>query len=309
MRQAGERENYQEAADLKVQISQMTQEVQQTERSRASLVGRRSEADSKLREAGTQVAARFHERERAREAERLRAEAERVLLAKEQRRKRHAELRLKPKNQLHRELLGMADELGGLYDLGNRAGDASRFLVEPRQLVFGQPVEAARGVNHYMNVSPQLVRSGMNDGINAIVQEVDRLGSSVAKECLEYVLFREAGSDPMTFQGGLKRDCDGRGNLLPSRRLRDGRGMRLADFINLPLVVECALETSEVAGLRLYSTATYEFINNPLRDQERRMKGESHPLPITVAFISSGLQKLRAVAAQSQRATRQVRWS
>jgi len=160
-----------------------------------------------------------------------------------------------------------------------------------------------------MCVTAEDVGRGVIDGVAAIRREVIQFGSAAAKECLEYVLEMEAGASPMTFQGGLKRDCDGRGNLLPSRRLRDGRGMRLADFINLPLVVECALETSEVAGLRLYSTATYEFINNPLRDQERRMKGESHPLPITVAFISSGLQKLRAVAAQSQRATRQVRWS
>ena len=178
--------------------------------------------------------------------------------------------------------------MGGLNDLANRAGDASRFLVEPRQLVFGLPVEAARGVEYYMNVPAKEVRSGMNDGIDAMVREVAQLpdgkpagywnAGSVTKECFEYVLTKEAGADLTTFQGGLKRDCDRSGNLLPSRRLPDGRGMRLADFINLFIVVECGIEPPEVAGLRLYSTAAFEFINNPLRDQERRMKGEPRPL-------------------------------
>ena len=56
----------------------------------------------------------------------------------------------------------------------------------------------------------------------------------------------------------------------------------------------------------MYSTAAFEFINDPLRDQERRMKGEPHPLPITVAFIREGLRKLRAVAAHSAQANQQA---
>ena len=310
---AAARESFAEAQAKKDQIATTLQEIEQAERTRPGLAERRTNVLRQLREADELVARRVAEREQAAEAERVRKagaeEAARVRLAGEKRRKRHAELRRNPKSELHREMLSLANATGGLYDLENRAGEASRFLVEPRQLVFGQPVDAARGVEHYMNVSPQFVHSGMNDGINTMVREIDKLGSAVAKECFEYVLTKEAGSDPTTFQGGLKRDCDAAGNLLPSRRLSDGRGMMLPDFINLPIVMECALETPEVAGLRLYSTAAYEFINNPLPDQERRAKGEPHPLPITVAFIRSGLHKLKAVAAQSKQANQQARAS
>ena len=154
----------------------------------------------------------------------------------------------------------------------------------------------------------------MIDGIAAIRREFAQLpdrkpkgywnAGSVAKECLQYVLDKEAGSDPNdhTFQGGLKRDCDADGNLLHTcdaagnvrntRRRADGRGMRLADFLAHHDSVDCALEEAEVAGIRLYSTAAFEFINNPL--------------PITVAFIRDGLRKLRAKAAHSERANRQV---
>ena len=36
-------------------------------------------------------------------------------------------------------------------------------------------------------------------------------GTDVDKECLAYVLYAEAGSSDLTFQGGLKRDCDEEG--------------------------------------------------------------------------------------------------
>ena len=229
---------------------------------------------------------------------------------------RHDKQRRNPKNEFHKKLLKLADEAGGLYKLGNRAGDASRFLVvDPKQLVFGKLGEAARGVELYMNVTANGVRSGMNDGVEAIRREVEQLpdgkqegywnAGSVVKECLKYVLEKEAGSSDISFQGGLKRDCDRDGNLLPSRRHASGRGLRLADFLAHPVSVKCGIEEAEVAGMRLYSTAAYEFINNPLRDQDRRMKGEPHPLPVTVAFIREGLKKLRG-AERLERANLQV---
>ena len=292
VRAAGIREDYRQAANLQDRLTETTRKVQEGLSLRVDLVGQQTEAERKLHEAGVEVTRRMGER--AREAEAMR------------RRHLHAELRANPKSELHKIMLGTADEIGGLFELANSAGDASRFLVEPRQLVFGQPVEAARGVEHYMNVPVREVRLGMADGIAAIRREVARHGSADARECLEYVLEKEAGSDPTTFQGGLKRDCDSRGNLLPSRRLRNGRGMRLSDFVAHPISVRCGLEEPEVVGIRYYSTAAYEFINNPLRDQDRHRMGEPHPLPITVTFIREGLRKLRAVAAHSERANQQV---
>jgi hypothetical protein len=114
----------------------------------------------------------------------------------------------------------------------------------------------------------------------------------------------EAGSSDLAFQGGLKRDCDAEGNLLPSRRRSDGRGMRLADFVAHPTSRECDLIVPQVVGMRLYSTAAYMEINNPLRDQDRYLKKEPHKLPITVAFIREALQKLRQVDALSGESSR-----
>jgi hypothetical protein len=361
-RAAAGQEDYREAQRLKEHRAGVSQQILQAEASRSELVQRQGGAERELREWQAEEARRVRDRERATQADNLQTAvqaaegarhlrgapglraavaaarkadvdvglvqaAERVLKVLEEKQRSHEERRARPDSELHRELLRIADQLGGLYQLAAGRAGPSRFLLEPRQLVFGQPVEAARGVEHYMNVDTNDVRRGMIDGVAAIRREVALLpdgkpdgywnAGAVVKECLEYVLDKEAGSDPTTFQGGLKRDCDAAGNLLHvcdragtvlnTRRRRDGRGMRLADFLDLPVSRDCRLEEGELAGLRLYSTAAYEFLNNPLRDQDRRMKGEPHPLPITVAFIREGLRKLRAVAAtRSEQANQQV---
>ena len=348
-RAAAGREQYEEATRLRDEKAKISQQVAQAESTRSELARRRADIERELRKWEVEEARRVRDRERATQADRLQAAvvaaeqarhpdvaalravvaaaraadvdgglvqaAERVVAGIAERQRVHAERRARPSSELHRTLLRIADELDGLYQLKGRSG-ASRFLVEPRQLVFGQPVEAARGVEHYMNVDKNDIRRGMIDGVAAIRREVARLpdgkqdgywnAGSVAKECLQYVLEKEAGSSDLTFQGGQKRDCDLAGNPFTSRRCPDGRGMRLADFLALPVSRDCDLEEAEVAGIRLYSTAAYEFINNPLRDQIRRRRGEPHPLPITVAFVREGLRKLRAVAAQSDQANAQV---
>ena len=48
------------------------------------------------------------------------------------------------------------------------------------------------------------------------------------------MMHEEAGSNNRRFQGGLMRDCDQHGVLLPSRRTAQGRGMRLTDFLADP---------------------------------------------------------------------------
>jgi hypothetical protein len=47
------------------------------------------------------------------------------------------------------------------------------------------------------------------------------------------VLHEEAGATARRFPNGI-RDCNKEGKLLPERRRRDGKGMRLADFVNAP---------------------------------------------------------------------------
>jgi len=78
-----------------------------------------------------------------------------------------------------------------------------------------------------------------------------------------------------------------------------GEGMRLADFAALPEARSVNLRLAHVLALRLYSTAAYKSINNPLRDTARTAE---HPFPATVFMLSDAVKKLRAVRATDGRA-------
>ena len=80
-------------------------------------------------------------------------------------------------------------------------------------------------------------------------------------------------------------------------RDRGRNGERLADFVSHPIATAHGLDEPRVAALRLYTTAAYSHINNPLR------AGDRHPLPVTVAFIADGIKKLRAKRAEGAGAT------
>jgi hypothetical protein len=108
---------------------------------------------------------------------------------------------------------------------------------------------------------------------------------------------KAAGAKAKVFSNGT-RDCHKDGSVLPERLLSNGKGMRLADFVNAESAKAAELTEAEVAAIRLYSTAAFRSINNPLRDQERCGRGEAHPLPVTVTLIRDGLKKLRVVELQ-----------
>lgn len=66
------------------------------------------------------------------------------------------------------------------------------------------------------------------------------------------------------------------------------------------------LTTAHVVALRLYTTAAFRSINNPLRDLLKDEDGQPvvpptlrqpHPLPCTVAFLYEALKRTRAAAA------------
>jgi hypothetical protein len=114
---------------------------------------------------------------------------------------------------------------------------------------------------------------------------------------MRYVLHSEAGSWKQTFANSVfPPDCNEKG-LLPSRRLRSGRGMRLADFMQSSEAKEAGLSLLQVAALRIYTTAAFHSINEPLRDMKRKARGEAHPLPLTTSLLEKAVGKLRAVGA------------
>ena len=139
----------------------------------------------------------------------------------------------------------------------------------------GMSEHAAAGVERYLCVGADEVRTGMNRGVQGIVDEVTARGSETDQECLHYVMHEEAGSNIRRFQGGLMRDCDEHGVLLPSRRTAEGQGMRLADFVRSPTATKANLEEAHVVGVRLYTMAAFRTINDYLRDQDRFKRGAS----------------------------------
>jgi hypothetical protein len=103
-------------------------------------------------------------------------------------------------------------------------------------------------------------------------------------------------SSEKRFQGGLMRDRDRFGNVLASRQVDDGnggrRGMRLEDFLRTPSAILAGLSLADVASVRIYSTAAFRSINNPLRDMDRHLAGMPHPLPVTVSFLQDAVKKV-----------------
>jgi len=212
-------------------------------------------------------------------------------------------------------MLDVATQLGGLFaSRATKDGSPSRFnSPEPKDLITGMPKLAARGIEEYLCADlDDLQRGQMSDvRLNAVLDEVNAHGSEEDKECLHYVLFEEAGSSALTFQSGLKRDCDAEGNVLSERRIKldDGsgyRGMRLNDFVLHEDAQAAGLTDVEVACLRYYTTRAFQIINNELRNTARHEARKPHPLPLTVIHINKGLKKLRAIEADGERSTKEL---
>ena len=72
------------------------------------------------------------------------------------------------------------------------------------------------------------------------------------------------------------------------------RPMVFEDFCNHPSAKTAKLGAAAVLAIRLYSTAAFKSLNNPLRDADRT---EAHPFYATIFFLTDGIRKLRAVEA------------
>jgi hypothetical protein len=175
-------------------------------------------------------------------------------------------------------------------------------------LIAGQPKEAATGIYGFIGCAEQELRAAMAGGVSAIATEVAALGDEVLSECFHYVVHQPAGASTISFQNGWLRDRAPDGSQLPTRD-----GMRLADFCALPVAQTAQLAEAHVVALRLYTTAAFLAINQPMRNL-KTVVGEQgdevpveppqlarpHPLPVTVAFIYEGLKRMRAVSASPQ---------
>ena len=186
-------------------------------------------------------------------------------------------------------------------------GEDGRF--DTPKLVMGIPPDAGRGINpflHYADGEEALLTQA-GRGLAAIYEEIETYGTDEERECRDYVLRGEAGSDSVLhIQNYKKRDCDpGTGRVLASRQMNDAaapggrRGMRFADFMAHRVARYCELSEAEVFALRYYTTAGFKGINQPLRDQDRRAQRQAHNLAVLVFILTGAIKKLRAWAARA----------
>ena len=87
-----------------------------------------------------------------------------------------------------------------LTETVSRVGDGARFTSDPAALVFGQPREAALGIDPFLCVPPNQIRAGMAEGVVAIRREIEAAASTGEQtaldtlECLDYIQLSRAGS-------------------------------------------------------------------------------------------------------------------
>lgn len=183
--------------------------------------------------------------------------------------------------RVHSEVQGIT--VSSNASVRSSLGADHRFTVEPDWLITGQPQHAALGVNFYLQISDDDLRERMIHSMLSIRREFADHGTDEDKECLDYILNQRAGSSDLMFPNGVRDQ---------------GRsGETLVDFVNHPSSRQSGLTEAHVLALRLYTSAAYRSINQPLREQERTAP---HPFPVTVNLIAEGLRRLRAVGAKQE---------
>ena len=165
----------------------------------------------------------------------------------------------------------------GVMSSSSRLAPTTHDKFNGKEYLYG----TADSLERFMCVSDlHAFRRKQAEGKQAIIDEFNTHGTAEDKECLNYILYEEAGSSAKTFQDGLKRDCDKNGNVLRSRLtdraaecffgfcFTDGtqkRGMRFEDFVAIG--EERGIQEEHVLALRLYTTKAYQSINTQLRGE------------------------------------------
>ena len=182
-------------------------------------------------------------------------------------------------------------------------GPNMRFSIGINHLQLGQQTDAAHGVGHFLNVPERALQVTLAAEPLASLRSEWLQAEPDILECIEYVLNRRAGSLDRIFPNSqFPPDCDAYG-VREDRTLPSGEGMSLQDFANLPECRDAKLELHHVAAVRIYSTAAFRVINEPLRDTQRTDK---HPYPATVMLLTEALRKLRIIGAKSPDANKHI---
>ena len=158
-----------------------------------------------------------------------------------------------------------------------------KFYGSIEDLVFGQPIDAALGLEDRLN-EPKL-HTLIDKAVEGIQEEVDALalsGSEGAREVKDWLHYiRHEQTSEREFPNGVRDK--GRGAL------------NLGHFLMHPCALKANLSEAHVVALRLYTTRAFRFINKPLRDSERHAAGQPCPLPVSTYWADHAIKKLRAV--------------
>ena len=240
-----------------------------------------------------------------------------------ERRRRHALLSDSDLETLHRVSNAAAADATQHADLVERL---TRFfsgepLVDLNALTTADAEDAARGISHFLCV-PDPIETGLG-GSGQIVAEVRALVSMVEALPDNEVIKRyrdpwePADIKASAIRARVREEVQGNLDYVMNQRasektfhngVRDkGRGpVTLSYFVNHADAVAAELSEAHVISQRLYTTHAFKYLNGPLRDLKRYHDGEPHPLPVTVAYISDGIKKLRAQSVKKLRVQQQA---
>ena len=166
-----------------------------------------------------------------------------------------------------------------------------RFTGTLKPIVLGSASAATGGLDNHLKLSEDYQPSSLKDAIERIKEEFAKSGTDVDKECLAYVLEQRCGDSQKKFPNSpWPMDCDEKGRREDRTSLFVG--MDLDDFTSHPKSRKAKLHKAHVLGLRLYTTAAFRSLIDPLRDTQRK---DQHPFPTTIKMIAEGLKLLREV--------------
>jgi len=158
----------------------------------------------------------------------------------------------------------------------------SRFSCDVKELVTGEPEDAALGLHSFLGIDFCTLYGQMARGTAAIVDEFNLHGSKEDQQLLHYILHERAGSWAKTFPNGV----------IDQTRV----GESLADFLAHESSRRAMLSEPHVVALRLYTTAAFASLNKSLRSSATASRSN---FAVTLSFLNDGIKRLRAVGARS----------
>lgn len=162
----------------------------------------------------------------------------------------------------------------------------SKFVAPKIRL--GNAGQAATGLPGMMGIDESTIGRFMQEKVQAIVREFEDHGGDEDKQNLNGVLDGSYRNPPDSKLTGAALAADAAKKAATTCTTID-------ELMKCPEVKIARLKMHHVLALRLYTTSSYKCLNNPLRTDPPT---QPHPFAATTFFISEGIKKLRAVAAE-----------